>query len=77
MGAQGFSKMSDTRKVRLWFVRDTPSGKARIYTRIPLERSPQKDDEVCVPLSLIEHTTKRGAEHVVTLPEWFCDKVIL
>lgn len=66
--------MSDTRKVVLWFVKDTSSGKARIYTRVPPERNPAREDEVCVPLSLVEHTTKRGAGHVVTLPEWFCDK---
>ena len=66
--------MSETRNVRLWFVRDTPSGKARIYTRVPPERNPTKADEVCVPLSLVEHTSKRGAEHVVKLPEWFCER---
>ena len=63
-----------TRKVRLWFVRDTSSGKARVYTRVPPERHPAKEDEVMVPLSLVEHTTKCGVEHVVTLPEWFLDK---
>jgi hypothetical protein len=33
-----------------------------------------EEDIVWVPLSIIEHTTKRGRDHVVTLPDWFIEK---
>lgn len=65
---------------RLWYKGDTPSGKARIYSRIPKARNAEKADEVLVPVSLIEHTSKRPpegnewAEHHVKLPDWFADK---
>ena len=59
--------------VSLWFVRDT--GKARLYTKIPPERSPTKTDEVWVPISITEGTTKHGttpgSQHDVKLPDWF------
>lgn len=58
--------------MRLWLVRQTE--KARLYSKVPPERNPTEDDQVWVPLSIIEHTTKRGAEHDVRLPDWFVEK---
>lgn len=60
-----------TNTIRLWFVSDTD--KARLYSRIPPERNPQNDDMVWIPLSVIEHTTKRQNEHMVTLACWFVE----
>jgi hypothetical protein len=56
----------------LWFVRETPL--ARLYTKIPPERRPTKDDEIWVPRSVVEHTSKMGNQHIVTLPDWFLEK---
>jgi hypothetical protein len=62
--------MSDsTSTIRLWFVSDTD--KARLYSRVPPERNPQREDMLWIPLSVIEHTTRRQNEHMVTIPEWF------
>lgn len=61
-----------TTTVRLWLVRETD--KARLYSRVPPERHGDASDEIWVPLSIAEHTTKRGAEHMVTLPDWFITK---
>lgn len=55
--------------IRLWFIRDTI--KARLYSKVPMERNPKPDDYLWVPFSIIEHTTKRGNEHEVKLPDWF------
>lgn len=66
--------MSDTTKIRLWLIRDRPEEKARFYSKLPPERSPEKQDMIWVPRSLIEHCTKRGAEHELTLPDWFIQK---
>jgi len=55
--------------LHLWFISDTD--KARLYSRVPPERNPQRDDLIWIPLSIIEHTTKRSNEHMVKLPEWF------
>lgn len=62
----------DTRKVRLWLVRETDL--ARYYSKLPPEREPTAADKVWLPRSQIEHTSKRGNEHVVTIPEWLADK---
>jgi hypothetical protein len=58
--------------MRLWFIRQTE--KARLYSRVPPERHPSQEDQIWVPLSIIEHTTKRGNEHDVKLPDWFLEK---
>lgn len=55
--------------IRLWLIRQTD--KARLYSKTPPNREPV---EVWVPLSVIEHTTKRGNEHEVKLPDWFIEK---
>lgn len=64
-------------KIRLWFIQQTE--KARLYCRF----APHPDlgfanadntDKIWIPRSIIEHTTKRGNEHVITLPDWFIEK---
>ena len=67
--------------VRLFYVR--ASAAARRYCKLPKSRNPGSDvmdntNYVWVPLSLVEHTTKRPSkdgvewdEHHVTLPDWF------
>ena len=62
----------NTGKRTLWFVRETPL--ARLYTKIPPERGPTESDFIWVPRSIVEHTSKMGAQHIVTLPDWFLDK---
>lgn len=64
--------MSDTRKVRLWLIRETPD--ARLYSKLPPDRHAGPADTVWIPRSVIEHTTKMGIEHYLTLPEWICDE---
>ena len=55
--------------IRLWFLRQTE--KARLYSKTPPDRG---IDEIWIPLSIVEHTTKRGNEHVVKLPDWFIER---
>jgi hypothetical protein len=64
--------MSDTRKVRLWFKHQSTA--ARRYCKLPPERNPSPEDDIWLPLSQIEHTSKRGNEHVVTIPEWLAEE---
>ena len=58
-------------KIRLWLIRETE--KARYYCK---HNRPNTDPTDCVwvPRSIVEHTTKRGNEHVVELPDWFIEK---
>lgn len=57
----------------LWFVSETAL--ARLYTKIPPERHPTKKDELWVPRSIVEHTSKMaGGVHILTLPDWFVEK---
>lgn len=58
--------------IRLWLVTETE--KAWRYSKVPLDRFDDKTDCVWVPKSIVEHRTKRGAEHEVTLPDWFVEK---
>ena len=58
--------------MRLWLIRETEL--ARRYSKVPPERHPQESDMVWVPKSIVEHTTKRGNEHDVNLPDWFIEK---
>ena len=58
--------------MRFWLIRETEL--ARLYSKVPPERHPEKDDQIWVPKSIIEHTTKRGIEHEVKLPDWFLEK---
>jgi hypothetical protein len=68
--------MNNTRKCRLWFVRETPSG--RLYSKLPQARNPSQADMVWLPRSQIEHTSKHNAtdltEHILTLPEWLANE---
>ncbi len=66
-----------TTTIRLWLIRETD--KARLYCKF----APHPDlgfsnaddgDTVWVPRSIIEHTSKRSAEHHVKLPDWFIEK---
>jgi hypothetical protein len=62
-------------KIRLWFIRETE--KARQYSKVPVGdncRTVDASDLAWIPLSIVEHTTKRGNEHVVELPDWFAEK---
>lgn len=59
-------------KVRLWFVRETE--KARCYSKVPPERGQTPDTLMWIPRSIVEHTSKRGAEHTLELPDWFIEK---
>jgi len=62
-------------RVRLWFVRETE--KARLYCRIPMSWHPGPEDEIWVPRSVVNHTTKRPAkdgerpEHEIEMEDWF------
>jgi hypothetical protein len=58
--------------MRLWFIRQTD--KARLYSTTDPSNPHRDGREIWVPLSIIEHTTKRGIEHDVKLPDWFIEK---
>lgn len=57
---------------QLYFIRETPL--ARLYSKLPPERNPGKEDQIWIPRSIVEHTTKMPHAHIVTLPEWFVVK---
>lgn len=70
-----------TTKIRLWLVKETDL--ARQYCKfnpfvsvsgIEHGNSMEDTDLIWIPKSIIEHTSKRGNEHVVTLPDWFIEK---
>jgi len=59
--------------MRFWLIRETE--KARLYSKLPPEKyHGDKEDEIWIPKSIIEHTTKRGNEHELKLPDWFIEK---
>jgi hypothetical protein len=60
--------------IRLWLIKDSTSGAARLYSKIPPERNPGPEDCVWIPRSIVEHTSKRGNEHQLVLPDWFVEK---
>lgn len=67
-------------KVSMWFIRQTD--KARLYYKRSPYRSENRDvDQIWIPLSVIDHTTKHPqnpgeayAQHDVTIADWFADK---
>ena len=67
-------------KVRLFYMgQDTH--KARRYSKVPSSRNPE-GDTVWIPASIIEHVQKwpvkdgeNWPEHILTLPDWFGDKI--
>jgi hypothetical protein len=66
-------RQMNTGKRTLWFVRESP--KARLYTKVPPDRYPTEEDEIWVPRSIVEHTSKMAnGMHIVTLPNWFIEK---
>lgn len=62
-------------QITLWLVRETEL--ARLYSKIPPERHSEKSDEVWIPKSVVEHTSKTSSQHTVTLPDWFVQKAKL
>ncbi len=58
--------------ITMWLLRETE--KARFYSQVRLDRRPDEGDGIWVPKSIIEHTSKRGIEHDVTLPDWFIEE---
>jgi len=59
----------------LWLIRETQL--ARLYSKVPTNASArlvEESDMLWVPKSIVEHTTKRGNEHDVKLPDWFIEK---
>ena len=64
-----------TTTMRFWLIRETE--KARLYSKVPTgstARDVADSDTLWIPKSVIEHTTKRGNEHEVKLPDWFIEK---
>jgi len=60
-------------KVRLWLIRETD--KARLYSRLPPERHPTEDDQVWIPRSVVNHTSKEPSGlHEVTVEDWFAER---
>jgi hypothetical protein len=58
--------------MRFWLIRETEL--ARLYSKVPPERRGGKECELWIPKSIVEHTTKRGTEHELKLPDWFLEK---
>ncbi len=59
-------------RVSLWFIRETDL--ARLYCKLPPARHPTKDDELWLPRSQIEHTSKQpDGMHIVTIPDWLAE----
>lgn len=58
--------------VRLWYIRETEA--AYCYSKTDPKASGRDMNPVFIPKSLVEHRTKRGDEHMVTVPDWFADK---
>lgn len=56
----------------LWLLKETAG--ARFYSKLPPERHPTANDCLWIPRSIIEHTSKTGKQHIVTLPDWFIEK---
>ena len=58
-----------------WLIRETE--KARLYSKVPTNKTArlvEESDMLWIPKSIVEHTTKRGNEHDVKLPDWFIEK---
>jgi hypothetical protein len=57
--------------VRFWLLRETEN--ARLYSTTDPKDIHRTGNEIWIPKSVIEHTTKRGDEHDVKLPDWFIE----
>lgn len=64
--------MKATTTIRLWLIRETEL--ARLYSKTVIPNADRDIVEVWIPKSIIEHTTKRGNEHMVVLPDWFVER---
>jgi len=60
-------------KVTLYFI-GAETAEARRYSRLPKHRNPTVEDFLWVPKSIVEHTSKTGDMHILTLPDWFVEK---
>lgn len=61
------------RKVTLWLIRETVL--ARLYSTEDLQKNARNsENEVWIPKSIVEHASKTGDMHTLTLPEWFLSK---
>jgi len=58
--------------IRLWLIRETEL--ARLYSKTDPNNTGRVPVEIWIPRSIVEHTTKRGSEHIVKLPDWFVEK---
>lgn len=64
--------------VTLWFIRESASGQARLFSRVPSSAKVDGvDDNVWLPRSLIEHASKDPVKpgedwpaHTMTIPDW-------
>ncbi len=59
-------------KIRLWFIMETEA--ARLYSTTPNNDSARDGRRIWIPRSIVEHTSKQGAEHTLDLPDWFIEK---
>lgn len=55
----------------MWLVRETE--KARLYCKHGRPNS-EPSDEIWIPRSIVEHTSKMGNQHIVELPDWWIEK---
>lgn len=68
-----------TTKVKLWFV-GKETANARLYSKLPESRNPEKSDAVWIPISQIEHVTKyppvehEWPVHIITIQDWLAEK---
>lgn len=63
-----------TTQITFWFIRETAD--ARLYSKTDPENPARVSDclPVWIPKSVIEHTSKMGNTHIVTLADWFVTK---
>jgi hypothetical protein len=61
-----------TTQITLWFIRETAD--ARLYSKTDPEDKNRVSDPIWVPKSVIEHTSKTGNQHIVTLADWWVEK---
>lgn len=65
---------------KLWYIRDSDSGLARQYSKLPKSRNPEESDKVWIAISQIEHTTRHPAVgdewpvHVVRMSDWIAEQ---
>jgi hypothetical protein len=67
--------------IRLWFIMDSDSGEARLFSKLPSSRNPGVEDRVWIPRSQIERCQKQPVkpgekwpEHHMTITDWIAEK---